>query len=130
MQWASQSCCHCRCVRIACELWSLSVQIIEAIALQHALLDPHGCLMHVLLRSEVIHMELQFEQMRSTFFYHGTIPYLPHLNYCFLLFEEGYHRPQNRYMPEKKCLEELLLAYLTEGAPKQIVWGINLGIGS
>ena len=30
----------------------------------------------------------------------------------------------------KKWLRELIWAYLTEGAPKKIVWGINLGIGS
>ena len=31
---------------------------------------------------------------------------------------------------EKNCLRELIWACLTEGAPKKIVWGINLGIGS
>ena len=41
----------------------------------------------------------------------------------------NYHRPQNRYMPEKNCLGELIRAYITEGAPKKSVWGIHLGIG-
>ena len=29
----------------------------------------------------------------------------------------------------KNCLGELISAYITEGAPKKMVWGINLGIG-
>ena len=41
----------------------------------------------------------------------------------------NYHRPQNRYMPDKNCLGKLILAYITEGAPKKMFGEINLGIG-
>ena len=46
-----------------------------------------------------------------------------------LHFWEDYHRPQNRYMPEKTVWGNGIWAYVIEGAPKKCVWGFNWGIG-